>query len=105
MPRAQILVVDDEPSILSTLKKVLSLEGYGVDVAGGVAVAESKLAKQSYDVVMLDIARATASTRWDARDRQRSRTARTSSGTVERTGRSAAATPASDAASQTSGIA
>src|SRR6478752_4917010 len=56
MPRAQILVVDDEPSILSTLKKVLSLEGYGVDVAGGVTVAESKLAKQSYDVVMLDVA-------------------------------------------------
>jgi DNA-binding NtrC family response regulator len=56
MPRAQILVVDDEPSILSTLKKVLSLEGYGVDVAGGVAVAESKLAKQSYDVVLLDVA-------------------------------------------------
>src|SRR5689334_19793554 len=55
MPRAQILVVDDEPSILGTLKKVLSLEGYGVDVAGGVAVAESKLAKQSYDVVMLDV--------------------------------------------------
>ena len=56
MPRAQILVVDDEPSILATLKKVLSLEGYGVDVAGGVSVAESKLAKQSYDVVMLDVA-------------------------------------------------
>ena len=56
MSRAQILVVDDEPSILSTLKKVLSLEGYGVDVAGGVGVAESKLAKQTYDVVMLDIA-------------------------------------------------
>jgi DNA-binding NtrC family response regulator len=56
MPRAQILVVDDEPSILATLKKALSLEGYGVDVAGGVAVAESKLAKQSYDVVLLDVA-------------------------------------------------
>src|SRR6478609_1963599 len=56
MPRAQILVVDDEPSILATLKKVLSLEGYGVEVAGGVAVAESKLAKQSYDVVLLDVA-------------------------------------------------
>ncbi len=56
MARAQILVVDDEPSILVTLKKVLSLEGYGVDVAGGVAVAEAKLAKLSYDVVLLDVA-------------------------------------------------
>lgn len=56
MARAQILVVDDETTILTTLKKVLSLEGYGVDVAGGVAVAESKLAKHSYDVILLDVA-------------------------------------------------
>jgi DNA-binding response OmpR family regulator len=35
MPRAHLLVVDDEPSILTTLQKALSLEGYGVDVAGG----------------------------------------------------------------------
>ena len=37
MARGQVLVVDDEPSILSTLKKALSLEGYSVEVAGGVA--------------------------------------------------------------------
>jgi DNA-binding NtrC family response regulator len=56
MARAQILVVDDEPSILSTLKKVLSLEGYAVEVAGGVSVAEAKLAKSSVDAVLLDVA-------------------------------------------------
>jgi DNA-binding NtrC family response regulator len=56
MPAGHILVVDDEPSILSTLKKALSLEGYSVDVAGGVGVAEEKLAKQSYDVLLLDVA-------------------------------------------------
>jgi DNA-binding NtrC family response regulator len=56
MPHAHVLVVDDEPSILSTLKKALSLEGYAVDVAGGVRVAEERLKKQSYDVILLDIA-------------------------------------------------
>ena len=36
MPHAHLLVVDDEPSILTTLQKALTLEGYAVDVAGGV---------------------------------------------------------------------
>jgi DNA-binding NtrC family response regulator len=56
MPRAHVLVVDDEPSILSTLKKALSLEGYAVDVAGGVGIAEERLGKRSYDVLLLDVA-------------------------------------------------
>jgi DNA-binding NtrC family response regulator len=55
MARAHLLVVDDEPSILTTLQKALSLEGYGVDVAGGMAVAEEKLKKRSYDVCLLDV--------------------------------------------------
>jgi DNA-binding NtrC family response regulator len=56
MARGHLLVVDDEASILSTLKKALSLEGYAVDVAGGVAVAEEKIRKGNYDVVLLDVA-------------------------------------------------
>ncbi|HYO94903.1 MAG TPA: sigma-54 dependent transcriptional regulator, partial [Polyangiaceae bacterium] len=56
MPRGQILLVDDEPSILSTLKKALTLEGYAVDVAGGVGVAEERLAKKAYDALLLDVA-------------------------------------------------
>ncbi|HEX7451725.1 MAG TPA: response regulator, partial [Polyangiaceae bacterium] len=56
MPRGHVLVVDDETSILNTLKKALSLEGYQVDLAGGIKVAEERLAKQSYDVVLLDVA-------------------------------------------------
>src|SRR5690606_21193921 len=56
MARGQVLVVDDEPSILSTLKKALSLEGYSVEVAGGVGIAEERLAKKSFDVVLLDVA-------------------------------------------------
>lgn len=56
MPRGHVLVLDDERSILTTLQKALSLEGYAVDVAGGVAVAEEKLAKRSYDIALFDVA-------------------------------------------------
>jgi DNA-binding NtrC family response regulator len=55
MARAHLLVVDDEPSILTTLQKALTLEGYGVDVAGGVKVAEEKLRKRSYDLCLFDV--------------------------------------------------
>jgi DNA-binding NtrC family response regulator len=55
MPRGSVLVVDDEASILGTLKKALSLEGYSVDVAGGVAVAEERLGRKDYDLVLLDL--------------------------------------------------
>src|SRR5579871_1173895 len=55
MPRAHLLVVDDEPSILTTLQKALSLEGYAVDVAGGVRVAEEKLKKRAYDLCLFDV--------------------------------------------------
>jgi DNA-binding NtrC family response regulator len=55
MASAHLLVVDDEPSILTTLQKALSLEGYAVDVAGGVKVAEDKLKKRAYDLCLLDV--------------------------------------------------
>jgi len=55
MTRAHLLVVDDEPSILTTLQKALSLEGYGVDVAGGIKVAEDKLKKRTYDLCLFDV--------------------------------------------------
>ena len=50
-----LLVVDDEPSILTTLQKALTLEGYNVDVAGGVKVADEKLKKRSYDLCLFDV--------------------------------------------------
>ncbi len=56
MARGTVLVVDDEPSILGTLKKALSLEGYSVDVAGGIALAEERLLKKDYDILLLDVA-------------------------------------------------
>src|SRR5262249_5791870 len=55
MARAHLLVVDDEPSILTTLQKALTLEGYAVDVAGGVKIAEEKLKKRSYDLCLFDV--------------------------------------------------
>jgi DNA-binding NtrC family response regulator len=56
MANAHILVVDDEVPILTALQKTLSLEGYSVDVAGGVRVAEERLARRSYDMALLDVA-------------------------------------------------
>jgi DNA-binding NtrC family response regulator len=53
--RAQLLVVDDESAILSTLKTALSLEGFSVDVAGSIATAEERLAKNTYDLLLLDV--------------------------------------------------
>ncbi len=55
MARAHILIVDDEPGILTTLQKALSLEGYGVEVAGGVKIAEEKLKKRSFDLCLFDV--------------------------------------------------
>lgn len=54
--KARVLVVDDEPAILATLKKALSLEGHAIDVAGGLQLARERLAKQTYDAVLLDVA-------------------------------------------------
>jgi DNA-binding NtrC family response regulator len=56
MASGSVLIVDDEPAILATLKKALALEGYNVDVAGGVQVAKERLGKRAYDVVVLDVA-------------------------------------------------
>jgi DNA-binding NtrC family response regulator len=55
MPRGHIFVLDDEKAILTTLQKALALEGYAVDVAGGVNPAEEKLTKKSYDLALFDV--------------------------------------------------
>ena len=56
MANAHLLVLDDEVQILTALQKTLSLEGYEVDVAGGVQVARERLAKRSYDIALFDVA-------------------------------------------------
>ncbi|HUN27739.1 MAG TPA: sigma-54 dependent transcriptional regulator [Steroidobacteraceae bacterium] len=55
MSAARILVVDDEADIRGLLKEILSEEGYEVDVAANAAQARASRARQSPDLVLLDI--------------------------------------------------
>src|SRR5499426_1476390 len=55
MSNAHILVVDDEADIRTLLKEILSEEGYEVDVAANAAQARASRARQSPDLVLLDI--------------------------------------------------
>jgi DNA-binding NtrC family response regulator len=55
MPRSTLLVIDDEPNILSSLRRALEIEGYGVEVAGSGPVALAKLDERDIDLVMLDV--------------------------------------------------
>src|SRR5438132_433321 len=54
MPR--LLLVDDEPNILSTLRRALELEGYAVEVAGSGRIALEKLRAIAFEAVLLDVA-------------------------------------------------
>jgi DNA-binding NtrC family response regulator len=56
--RATLLIVDDEPAILSTLRRALELEGYAVEVAGGGRIALEKVKARAFDAVVLDVAMA-----------------------------------------------
>jgi DNA-binding NtrC family response regulator len=53
--RSTILVIDDEPNILTTVRRSLELEGYAVEVAGGGAAGLAKLAERDVDMVLLDV--------------------------------------------------
>ena len=51
----RVLVVDDEPPLLSLLNRVLSRPGYRVDTAADGKTALQKLDTQSYDIIICDI--------------------------------------------------
>jgi DNA-binding response OmpR family regulator len=53
MPR--ILVVEDEPSLLDSLRRGLMEEGYEVSVAGTLSAARGIVADESIDAVLLDL--------------------------------------------------
>jgi DNA-binding NtrC family response regulator len=53
---ASLLIVDDEPNILSTLRRALELEDYTVEVAGSGKIALEKARVRSFDGVLLDVA-------------------------------------------------
>ncbi len=55
MSAPRILVVDDEADIRGLLKEILSEEGYEVDVAADGGQARAARARQSPDLVLLDI--------------------------------------------------
>ncbi|MBM4444768.1 MAG: response regulator transcription factor [Chloroflexi bacterium] len=51
----RILVVDDDPEIVSFLKRGLTFEGYTVDTAGDGAEALAKIREREPDLVILDV--------------------------------------------------
>ncbi|MGE5185551.1 MAG: sigma-54-dependent transcriptional regulator [Acidobacteriota bacterium] len=55
MARSTILVIDDEPNILTTVRRSLELEGYAVEVAGGGSAGLAKLVEHDIDLVLLDV--------------------------------------------------
>jgi DNA-binding NtrC family response regulator len=55
MARSTILVIDDEPNILTTVRRSLEIEGFKVEVAGNGALGLAKLADNDIDLVLLDV--------------------------------------------------
>jgi DNA-binding NtrC family response regulator len=53
--RANLLIVDDEASILDFLSMLFESEGFAVDVARSAAEAQRALATRSFDLVLCDI--------------------------------------------------
>ncbi len=51
---ASILIVDDEPNIVSSLQGALGREGYQVDGAASLDAARERL-REAYDIVLLDV--------------------------------------------------
>ncbi len=52
---ARVLVIDDEPNILTTTRRALELEGFRVDVAGSGTVALDKLTDTAVDLALVDV--------------------------------------------------
>jgi DNA-binding response OmpR family regulator len=52
---AKILVVDDDKSILSSISRVLEINGYSVDTADTAGEALDKLRNQHYDLALIDV--------------------------------------------------
>jgi DNA-binding NtrC family response regulator len=53
--RSTILVIDDEPNILTTVRRSLELEGYAVEVASSGAAGLAKLVEHDIDMILLDV--------------------------------------------------
>ena len=55
MPPMRILIIDDEPSFVSPLARLLSHDGATVDTAANGALALTQLQTHRYDVVLCDL--------------------------------------------------
>jgi len=55
IPKARILVIDDETEIRESLEVLLSLEGYSVELAQNATEGLKRLENTSYDLVLLDL--------------------------------------------------
>ena len=55
MARSTILVIDDEPNILTTVRRSLEIEGFRVEVAGNASAGLGKVAEHDIDLVLLDV--------------------------------------------------
>ena len=53
--KKHILVVDDEPAICQFCQRVLTEEGFEVDVAVNGKVAQDMIGKKEYDLFLIDI--------------------------------------------------
>ena len=54
-PKRRILLVDDELTILLTLKAVLEISGYEVETAASAREARSRIKTHEYDMVITDM--------------------------------------------------
>ena len=55
VPDKSILIIDDEPSIASGLKRLLSRDGYTVETVANGYLALTKLRERSYDLLLSDM--------------------------------------------------
>ncbi|HVZ57510.1 MAG TPA: sigma-54 dependent transcriptional regulator [Chitinophagaceae bacterium] len=55
MDKGKVLIVDDEQTLRSLLKRIISLEGFAVQEAGSLAEAERLLREDPADVVLCDV--------------------------------------------------
>lgn len=55
MPKRSVLLVDDEVTVLLTMKAVLEISGFDVDTAASAREAKSKIKSREYQMVMTDM--------------------------------------------------
>ena len=55
MPKEKILIVDDEPDMLSSCQKLLSRSGYSVETAGSGRDALKILREEKFDLILTDL--------------------------------------------------